>query len=252
MTTVSLDNFFTSPKVNQLCHFSRGNYWYFCGGGGGVTSAPSLRTLEILPLLVGEADACVSSWWHYGTEGEHNTKIKEECSVHPRNPTTASSPSNPRECGIQPSQQRHLFQLAVKEHGFPPVVPCTAAAPMLPPCECSRGAAWQHAPVAWRLRCPSPHLPSRLSVRLPSLPVGLGASDHTTPNVYSTPFPTCAHAHRTTASPAHQRSGEVRSALEPGSQVVQPCGRAGKDALTGGCWESVAVSHPTFCWPLPH
>ena len=46
--------------------------------------------------------------------------------------------------------------------------------------------------------------------------------------------------HRTTVSSAHQRFGGVwwlsivRSALEPDSQVVQPCGRTGKDAHTRG------------------
>ena len=44
------------------------------------------------------------------------------------------------------------------------------------------------------------------------------------------------HTYRTMVSPTHQRSGEVwwlsivRSALEPDSHVVQPRGRAAKDA----------------------
>ena len=54
------------------------------------------------------------------------------------------------------------------------------------------------------------------------------------------PTPARAPTHRTTVSSAHLRFGgvwwlsTVRSALEPDSQVVQPCGGAGKEVRTRG------------------
>ena len=97
----------------------------------------------------------------------------------------------------------------VKGHASPQSYPV----PPLPSCECSRGAAWQHVPVAWRLRCRSPHLPGGLSVRLPSLPTGPGAPPgDTAPPCARSPIP-CTHAYTPVRSGGDSALGHATGQL---------------------------------------
>ena len=71
---------------------------------------------------------------------------------------------HPGRGNVGPSLQRGATCATLQSGSAGPLKSCCA--PLLPACNCSCGAAWQHVPVTWRLRCPGPHLPGGLSVRL--------------------------------------------------------------------------------------
>ena len=134
--------------------------------------------------------------------------------------------------------------------GASPPSPPSRARRAAAPCEYSRGAARQHVPVTWRLRCPGVLLPWWAQRQAPQPPHrGPEHQAHTTSRGHPH-----SHTHRHYDGVSHQRCSVVHGGCPspPGLGIGQP--GFGTSAAQGRmCWPAIpACVRPCPTQPNPH